>query len=410
MVLGKYTIVERVGRGGMATVYAARHRNGKRVAIKALHPSHQETQASVERFFREGVIANLIEHPGALEVYDEGRTEEGTCVLVCEYLEGCTLHELQQSSGAPLSLSEVADALFQVLDVLAVAHRAGVIHRDIKPANLFLTTDARVKLLDFGVSRSATAVDALATVDGELLGTPAFMSPEQAGGIVAELDATSDLWSLAATAVALLSGESPRQGRSVSELLVAALTLEMPSTRVSCPSLPGEVALVLDRALAREKHRRFQSAVEFRDALAMALPNRVEHALSGERARQVRDERALSVRSPSRVKPSGFVALSAVMVLLVLTGGAWWSRTQRAQAIEVPVALTDANPPAPEAVFAMPLVTAKDEPQPALKPEPPTVKKVGPVPASPRQVLVQGTTFDAGAPLVHELNQLDRRY
>ncbi len=402
VVLGKYTIVERVGRGGMATVYAARHRNGKRVAIKALHPVHHASDAAVARFFREGVIANLVEHPGALEVYDEGRTDEGACVLVCEYLEGCTLHELQQSSGEPLSLAEVIDVLFQVLDVLVVAHAAGVIHRDIKPANLFLTTASRIKLLDFGVARSSVRDDEAATVDGELLGTPAFMSPEQAGGIVAELDATSDLWSLSATAMALLSGKVPREGRSVSEVLMAAISLPLAPARQICPSLPEAVAAVLDRAVARDRSERFPTAMAFRDALSNAAPSGDARALSGEEAyqRALEARRARPGMSSKRLK----MAAAALPLIIALAIG---------MSVSVGASRSGVAPLVPTTADASSIAPVRAS---EIFADDAGVRADASAPIDGRMLMksrprVSGTsTNDAAAPRVTPSNELDRRY
>lgn len=411
VVFGKYTIVERVGRGGMATVYAARHRNGKRVALKALHPVHCASKAAVERFFREGTIANLVEHPGALEVYDEGRTDDGVCVLVCEYLEGCTLHEFQRSTAQPLSVGEVMDALLQVLDVLIVAHAARVVHRDIKPTNLFLTTDGRVKLLDFGVARLPTGSDELLTIDGELLGTPAFMPPEQARGLVEQVDATSDLWSVAATALALLSGKAPRQGRSVSELLMAAIGEPMPPASSFCAQLPSGLAAALDRALSTDKSLRFASAKSFRDELLMHWDPGSAPGLSGEIAREVQVVRERTARLDAKPPASvarhrwvgGAVAIGAICAAL-----AW----KFSSLLEPPPEFTV------PAEFA---VQPKVEPAPAKpeQPSPPLASTIdaGHVPAvikhSPRKVEDAGVASPVQlmvAPAGDAGNALDRRH
>ena len=143
-------------------------------------------------------------------------------------------------------------------------------HRDIKPENLFLTTEGRLKLLDFGVARMTTEVGATPTNNGEMLGTPAYMSPEQARGHTDSVGPHSDLWSLAATAVALISGRAPRQASTVNEVLLLAMTKPMDAVASLCPMLSAEVCAVLDRALLMEPAARYASAAAMRAALSAA--------------------------------------------------------------------------------------------------------------------------------------------
>lgn len=267
---GKYTVVQQIGRGGMATVYEAVHRNGKRVALKVLHQELMHHDVIVERFYREGRASQLVKHPGVVEVYDDGQSETHEHVLVCEFLDGCTLRQLLDASDGGLPNEEVFGYLDEALAVLEAAHAAGVIHRDIKPENLFLTTEGRLKLLDFGVARMPTNVGATPTSNGDMLGTPAYMAPEQARGRSELVGVRSDLWSLAATTVALLSGDTPRRAATVNEVLLLAMTKPVDPVKELCPGLPLSVARVLDRALATEPESRYASASEMRAAIAEA--------------------------------------------------------------------------------------------------------------------------------------------
>ncbi|MDB4997467.1 MAG: uncharacterized protein JWM74_4899, partial [Myxococcaceae bacterium] len=153
LIQDKWRIDKRLGAGGTATVFAATHRNGYRVALKMLHPEMASNEDILARFLREGYLANAVDHPGVTRVLDDGKTEDGHVFLVVELLEGESLEARARRHGGKLPLGESLWFLDQMLDVLAAAHAQGVVHRDIKPENVFLTKDGVVKLLDFGLAR-----------------------------------------------------------------------------------------------------------------------------------------------------------------------------------------------------------------------------------------------------------------
>ena len=259
VVKGKWHVEELLGAGGMAFVFAARHRNGRRVAIKFMRPELALERSLVERFLREGYVANRIDHPGAVAILDDDVLEDGTPFLVMEFLMGSTLR--QRIATSPLSLPEALEAIAQVLDVLAVAHERQIVHRDLKPDNLFQTDDGTLKVLDFGIARVRDELrPAYDTRSGMTMGTIGYMPPEQARGLSAEIDARTDIWALGATLYSLLTGKRLHEAQTTSEALLLAMTTPVPPMARLLPHVPASVHAVLDRALAFDKDARYPSA------------------------------------------------------------------------------------------------------------------------------------------------------
>ncbi|MEZ4227003.1 MAG: serine/threonine-protein kinase [Polyangiaceae bacterium] len=255
-----------LGVGGMAAVYAGTHRNGSRAAIKVLHPELSAHTDIRSRFFREGRVANTVQHPGAVSVLDEDEAEDGE-----------SLEARASRQGGSLAVDEVLAATDQLLDVLVAAHAKGVIHRDLKPENLFLTRDGVVKVLDFGIARlRELSSRSHATRDGSTMGTPAFMAPEQARGVWDEVDGRADLWAVGATMFALITGRPVHQGRTVNEILVAAVTQKATPLAEAAAGVPKPVADLVDKALAFDKEARWPDAAAMQNAVRHAF-----HALHG---------------------------------------------------------------------------------------------------------------------------------
>ena len=269
----KWRIDELLGLGGMAAVYAATHRTGSRVAIKMLHPQLSLNDAVRKRFAREGYVGNTVGHPGVARVLDDDVAEDGSVFLVMELLEGETAAARAERLGGRLPVHEAAFIGEAVAEVLAAAHANGVIHRDIKPDNVFITNEGRVVVLDFGIARVADAsgISDAGTRTGTMMGTPAFMPPEQARGRANEMDATSDVWALGSTLFWLLSGRVVHPAETPNEQLVAAATLPAPSLARVAPDVPTPLVLVIDHALQYAKENRFPDAVAMQRALHQAI-------------------------------------------------------------------------------------------------------------------------------------------
>jgi serine/threonine-protein kinase len=274
VVKEKWKLEALLGAGGMACVYSAMHRNGNRVAIKVLHPELCAVPAIVTRFLREGYLANRVGHPGAVRVLDDDRTEDGAVFLVMELLEGHSLERYTKVGRERLPRAIVLRLVSETLDVLASAHAKGIVHRDIKPANLFLTTEGRIKVLDFGIARLVEASgEAALTQTGASIGTPAFMPPEQARGRWDEVDARTDVWAVGATAFSLLIGDRPRHAATTQEELLLAMTEPLVPLASVLPNVPPEVAAVVDRAVSYDRNARWPDAIAMRDAVAGLLAN-----------------------------------------------------------------------------------------------------------------------------------------
>jgi len=268
----KWTLDALLGVGGMAAVYAATHRNGKRVAVKMLHAEMSHDPEVTKRFLQEGYAANTIQHEGAVSVLDDDVAPDGSAFLVMELLEGETVEQRWERAGQRLPVGDVLSIVDGLLDVLVTAHAKNVVHRDIKPENLFLTKNGALKVLDFGIAKVfETKTRATATRAGMVMGTPTFMAPEQARARWDEVDGRTDLWAVGATMFTLLSGRYVHEGTSSNEQLILAATQAAPPVANVVAGLPADVAAIVDRALVFERDRRWPDAATMRSAVRAAL-------------------------------------------------------------------------------------------------------------------------------------------
>ena len=254
---GKYTLRRLIDVGGMAAVYAGKSWRSH-VAIKVLHRTYMRMDEARTRFAREGYAANSVGHPGVVEVIDHGEMDDGAPFFVMDLLVGQSLEQQIQETTGPLPLTEVLWVADEVLDVLCAAHANGIIHRDIKPGNVFITSDRKIKVLDFGLAciLDGTASERLTTT-GTVIGTAHYMSPEQALHKPELVDQRTDLWSLGAIMFRMLTGRLVHNVRSIGQSLVAAATKKAPPVARIIPDVAPEVAMVIDKALAFKKDDRF---------------------------------------------------------------------------------------------------------------------------------------------------------
>ena len=261
----KWKLDALLGIGGMAAVYAATHRNRSRVALKVLHRELAMNLDVRERFMREAYVANSVGHPGAVQVLDDHVSDDDEPFLVMELLDGQSLEQVQAERGT-LPAGEVLEIAAEILDVLAAAHDAGIVHRDVKPQNVFVTRAGQVKVLDFGVARILDGA-ASATATGSLLGTPAFMPPEQAGGRTHAVCARSDLWSVGATMFTLLTGRFVHEAENAQAHTVKAAVTRARSLATLLPDAPVSLVRLVDRALAFDIADRFADARQMQETV-----------------------------------------------------------------------------------------------------------------------------------------------
>ena len=266
---GRYRVGKRLGEGGMGAVYEALQVDiGRRVALKLLHPELSEDAELVARFRREAEASASLGDPNIVQVTDFGHSEEHGAFLVMELLSGAPLASVLANEGK-LPPARVAFIAHQVLGALASAHRAGIVHRDLKPDNVFLTSVSGiadiVKLLDFGIAKLIANDGGQRTATGVVLGTPAYMSPEQARG--REVDARTDLYAVGVLMYQALSGRLPYRASNYNAILFAIIEETPPPLGELRPDLDPSLIAVIERAMAKEPSDRFASAEEMREAL-----------------------------------------------------------------------------------------------------------------------------------------------
>ena len=265
-----YVIEDEVGRGGMAQVYRAHHRVlDRHSALKILLPELAGDENFVERFLREARAAARLEHPNIVPIYEIGQTDNGEYFLAMKYVDGATLRHVanaQKESGG-LDLPAVIDYISQVASALDYAHANGIIHRDIKPGNVLIDSDGGALLTDFGIAQAAEDINV--THQGMLVGTPAYMSPEQAQGFPAT--AQSDVYALGVVVYELLTGTTPFPHRTPHAVLLGHISEPPLPVHDRNPELTPEMSAVVGKALAKVPEDRYPSAGEFAAALSMTI-------------------------------------------------------------------------------------------------------------------------------------------
>jgi serine/threonine-protein kinase len=437
----RYRIVRLLGQGGMGAVYFGEHVGLRRpVAVKVLHAEFANREDAIRRFEREAQVAATLRHPNIVEVFDVGVARGGEPYLVMEYLEGESLHDLM-ARHPRLDAAAACAVMEPVLLALQAAHRKEIVHRDLKPDNVFLASQPGepmvVKIIDFGISKIASSdPDRWRTQTGMVLGTPSYMSPEQARG-AADVDHRTDLYAAGTILYEMLTGGLPYTGENFAEFFARLLTEPPRSPRQVHPELAPEIEPLLQKAISKDPAARFQSAAEMLEALA-ALP---AFKLRGERASLFGSSQAVRTfavgdlgplgtpapegsslvartqrnklaaartraaaeddpdRAPRAKWPWLVLATLGLLALLAVAIGFLWVR--KSEPTVVPVTVPVMAPPAVPVVAAPPPVPVVAPAPPA--PEPTKAVSARPAPAAPRAARSQrrapAPTAEAPAPV-----------
>jgi serine/threonine-protein kinase len=324
---GKYKIEKLLGEGGMGAVAKATHVLRRApVALKFMSPAVLSMSGAVERFINEGVAASQIDSDHVVKVFDVGRLPSGSPYLVMEYLEGCDLSQLLERDGGRLPMLRAVNFTLQILRALQAAHAAGIVHRDMKPSNCFVITKDGdgdfVKLVDFGISKVRTGDDAPSgnlTRTNSALGTPLYMSPEQARS-PKDVDQRTDLYSTGAILYEMLTGRTPYTSETgeFTEILYKIFTTDPDPIRSFRPDLPDGFAAAVHRALLRDLGQRFASALDMAEAIAMYGDEKSQQLLARMRGGKLGS--ASIVPGTSALGPAGSYAVMPSQVNARATG------------------------------------------------------------------------------------------
>lgn len=283
-VLGDYELLEEIGRGGMGVVFRARQLSlDREVAIKMILRDRLASEAERQRFFAEARATAQLQHPGIVPVYDVGEID-GRPYFAMQYLRGRTLMEL--IATGQLDQREAARHVEKITRAVEFAHACGILHRDIKPSNIFVDSSGEARLTDFGLAKQSDNSESL-TRTGVVLGTPTYMSPEQASGRMGELGPASDIYSLGSVLYHALTGRPPFTAKSAMDVLLQVLEQDPPNPRLIDPKIDRDLEMIVVRCLQKPPELRYASAQALGDDLAAYRKDEPISARSGQFAQIV---------------------------------------------------------------------------------------------------------------------------
>jgi serine/threonine-protein kinase len=368
--VGKYKILGQIGEGAMGVVYRALDPVLNRpVAIKVMSEAVARDESLRERFLREAQAAGSLQHPNLITIYDFGDVE-GHLYIAMEFVEGDDLEDLL-AKRVPFSLAQKLDILVEVLTGLSYAHKRGIVHRDIKPANIRIDVEGRARIMDFGIAHITSSN---MTRTGVMVGTPAYMAPEQiVGGPVSP---ATDIFSVGAVMYELLTNAKPFEGETLQMIMYKIVTNAPPDISTILPGLPPSLNGIVHRALAKEPSARYSNALEMANALSnaraglpdslpglppLSLRSSIEHALAGHHARIRRDKRRRAITIGAAAAGVVIVGLGAAALLMRDRGATRTVQTPSGQVVSSqpqPASRDSAAAQSPVVPVAAPVVSA----------------------------------------------------
>lgn len=319
--IGPYEVLSQLGSGAMGVVYLAQDvRLGRKIALKLLPSQFTNDKDRLRRFQQEARAASALNHPNILTVY-EVEQRDGLHYIATEFVDGVTLREHMQTQQ--MSLDEVLAIAVQVASALQAAHAAGIAHRDIKPENIMIRSDGYIKVLDFGLAKlteNELSQAAAETNPGVVMGTPRYMSPEQARGL--DVDLRTDIFSLGTVIYELVTGKLPFEGETTSDVIAALIKDEPEPMRTSVPELPVEFEQVVGKALAKDRGQRYQTIAEFASAL-QELKDEIKLGalvLTHDGSRNAQTIKTRTATGPQAEHQTARVSLSKGRILMIALG------------------------------------------------------------------------------------------
>jgi len=265
--IGKYKLIKEIGRGGMGEVYLAEDtESGEKLALKILPPELTRSPQYVERFHREAKAISSLDHPNIIKVYEIGE-EEGVHYIAMEFLGGAALGDLLRKRGR-LPVSEAVRIIISIAEALECAHSSGIVHRDVKPDNILSDENGRFKIMDFGIARITEGTQL--TMTGTIMGTPEYMSPEQAGG--KKVDQRTDIYSLGIVFYEMLTGRVPFHAETALEVIQMHLTQTPESPKTLNPNIPGNLSAIIGKMVEKNPADRYASFRHVVNAISQAIP------------------------------------------------------------------------------------------------------------------------------------------
>ncbi|MGO9228361.1 MAG: serine/threonine-protein kinase [Bryobacteraceae bacterium] len=360
--ISHYTVLEKLGAGGMGEIYKAQDtRLNRFVVIKVLSGGTSGDPERRRRFIQEAQAASALNHPNIITIYDV-LSQDGVGMIVMEYIAGSTLDVLIPQEG--MSAGKVLDCAVQMASALEAAHAAGIVHRDLKPGNVMVTATGLVKILDFGLAKliaptmvveendATLPLSAPLTVEGSILGTVSYMSPEQADA--RPVDARSDIFTFGVVLYEMLTGRKAFAAGSTVSTLSAILRDEPKPIGQMVQGVPAELDRIVQRAMRKDPSQRWQSMQEMRTELA-ALKQRADSAVL---------RRPAIAGAPKKLPKALALAAAGVLLLSAAAGGGWWWKHRKI--VPAPVPVTQANQTPPPAAQDAPAPASADTAVPAL--------------------------------------------